>query len=189
VTRITRVKRTTRAVRAGACALVAAIAFAMACSAPPDAAQISISTPDRATFPPVSMLLDHRCGSLDCHGARTRNLQIFGCEGLRLGDASPGCRNASGTDTSVDEHDATFRSLVALEPAVMTAVVQGHGQNPELLTFVRKARGTEAHKGGTLITPGDDQDVCITSWLAGQGGSDAAADACARALALPVTPR
>jgi hypothetical protein len=177
------------AVRAGAGALVVAIGFAMACSAPPDAAQIGISTPDRATFPPVSLLLDHRCGSLDCHGARTRNLEIFGCEGRRLGDASPGCRNASGTDTTVDEHDATFRSLVALEPAVMTAVVQGNGRNPELLTFVRKARGTEAHKGGALITPGDDQDVCITSWLAGQGGSDGAVDACARALALPVSPR
>jgi hypothetical protein len=170
-------------------AVVLAIGFAMACSAPPDAAQISIVTPDRATFPPVSMLLDRRCGSLDCHGARTRNLQIYGCEGLRLGDAGPGCRNASGTDTTAEEHDATFRSLVALEPAVMSAVVQGGGQHPELLTFVRKARGTEAHKGGTLITPGDDQDICITSWLAGAGGSDAASDACARALALPVSPR
>lgn len=158
---------------------------AMACSAFPDAAQISIVTPDRATFPPVSLLLDHRCGSLDCHGARTRNLEIYGCEGLRLGDAGPGCRNASGTDTTADEHDATFRSLVALEPAIMSAVVQGRGQNPELLTFLRKARGTEAHMGGTLFTPGDDQDRCVTAWLA----STPDPDACARALAAPVIPR
>ena len=165
--------------------LAAAIALAMACGAPPDDARIGVSAPDRAQFPPVSLLLDHRCGSLDCHGARTRNLQIYGCEGVRLGDASPGCRNASGTDTTADEHDATYRSLVTLEPAVMSAVVQGHGAHPELLTFVRKARGTEAHKGGTLITPGDDQDVCITSWLAGPTN----VDACARALAAPVTAR
>ncbi len=178
-----------RTLGALACALAltstVAMALATACSAPPDAAQISIVTPDRGQFPPVSMLLDRRCGSLDCHGARTRNLQVYGCEGLRLGDASPGCRNASGTDTTAEEHDATFRSLVALEPAVMSAVVQGKGANPELLTFVRKARGTEAHKGGTLITPGDDQDQCITSWLAGAVD----ADACARALAAPVIPR
>jgi hypothetical protein len=180
---------TGRIVRIAAFVLSLACALAVACTAPPDDARVGIVAPDRATFPPVGLLLDHRCGSLDCHGARTRNLQIYGCEGLRLGDAAPGCRNASGIDTTVDEHDATFRSLVALEPAVMTAVVQGKGQNPELLTFVRKARGTEAHKGGTLITPGDDQDVCITSWLAGAGGTDAATDACARALAAPVIPR
>ncbi len=165
--------------------LAAAAALAMACGAPPDDARVGVVAPDRAQFPPVSLLLDRRCGSLDCHGARTRNLQVFGCEGLRLGDASPGCRISSGTDTTSEEHDATYRSLVALEPTVMTAVVQGHGANPELLTFVRKARGTESHKGGTLITPGDDQDVCITSWLAGTTDKDA----CARALAAPVTAR
>jgi hypothetical protein len=32
---------------------------------------------------------------------------------------------------------------------------------------VRKARGLEAHLGGQLIEPGDDQDTCITSWLSG----------------------
>jgi hypothetical protein len=172
-------------VRSAALVLTLAVAVVAACGGPPDDAKVGVIAPDRAQFPPVSMLLDHRCGSLDCHGKRTRNLQIYGCEGLRLGDASPGCRNSSGSDTSVEEHDATYRSLVALEPAVMTEVVLNKGANPELLTFVRKARGTEAHKGGTLITPGDDQDVCITSWLAGM----TATDACARALALPVMPR
>jgi len=173
------------ALRGAALALAVAAAVATACGAPPDDARVSVATPDRTQFPPVSALLDHRCGSLDCHGARTRNLQVFGCEGLRLGDAAPGCRTSSGTDTSVEEHEATFRSLVALEPAVMTAVVQGGGAHPELLSFLRKARGTEAHKGGVLVTPGDDQDVCLTSWLAGTTNLDA----CAAALAAPVRPR
>ena len=162
-----------------------ALALAVACGAPPDDARVGVVAPDPTQFPPVSLLLDHRCGSLDCHGSRTRNLQIYGCEGLRLGNGTPGCRNASGTDTTAEEHDATFRSLVALEPAVMTAVVQGKGQSPELLTFVRKARGAESHKGGTLVTPGDDQDICMTSWLAGAVDKNA----CARALAAPVTAR
>lgn len=166
-----------------ACTIASAVT--LACGAPPDDARITIAAPDLSQFPPVSALLDHRCGSIDCHGATTRNLQIFGCEGLRLGDAEPGCRNAGGTDTTTDEHDATFRSLVALEPAVMSEVVAGHGAHPELLTFIRKARGTEHHKGGTLITPGDDQDVCITSWLAGTTD----VDVCSAALAAPVIAR
>jgi hypothetical protein len=176
---------TTRLARGAAGVFALAAALAMACGSPPDEARVGIIAPDRGQFPPVSMLLDHRCGSLDCHGARTRNFQIYGCEGLRLGDAAPGCRNASSIDTTSEEHDATYRSLVTLEPAVMTEVVQGKGAHPELLTFVRKARGTEAHKGGTLITPGDDQDVCVTSWLAGAVDKGA----CARALAAPVIAR
>jgi hypothetical protein len=51
--------------------------------------------------------------------------------------------------------------------------VQDHGAHPELLTFVRKPRGTEAHKGGTLYAPGDPPDVCITSWLAGKTDTNA----------------
>jgi len=33
--------------------------------------------------------------------------------------------------------------------------------------MVRKARGTESHKGGQIWTQGDDSDTCLTSWLAG----------------------
>jgi hypothetical protein len=64
----------------------------------------------------------------------------------------------------------------------MSAVVAGHGENPDLLTFVRKARGLEPHKGGKLITLGDDQDQCITSWLAGSTDTIA----CTNALAYPL---
>ena len=67
----------------------------------------------------------------------------------------------------------------------MSEVVASHGAHPELLTFVRKARGLEAHKGGALITPGDDQDVCITSWLSGQTDTTA----CANAFGYPNFPQ
>jgi hypothetical protein len=46
--------------------------------------------------------------------------------------------------------------------------------HPELLTFVLKARGDEAHKGGELIfstSPDggpDPQDVCVVTWLEGR---------------------
>jgi hypothetical protein len=147
---------------------------ATSCGSVDSTARIGVSAPDRAQFDAVGKYLDRRCGSIDCHGANTRNLQIFGCEGMRLADAdTPRCRATGGKDTTPAELDATYRSLVGLEPVVMSSVVQSKGANPELLTFVRKARGTEAHKGGTLIVPGDDQDICITSWLAGATNVDA----------------
>lgn len=159
--------------------VLAAVAAAIACSTPPEDARIGIDAPDRGQFDPVGKLMGHRCGSLDCHGSIVRSFRVYGCEGLRLDPNDvPKCRASGGTDTTAAELDATYRSLVGLEPAVMTTVVQGKGQHPELLTFIRKARGTENHKGGQIIVPGDLQDTCITSWLAGQTN----ADACARAL-------
>src|SRR6185503_1813390 len=118
------------------------------CASVPEDARIGVAAPDRAQFDPVAPLLVHRCGSLDCHGTTLRNFRVYGCEGMRLAAADvPRCRASGGTDTTKEEIDATYRSLVALEPAVMSSVVQGRGAHPELLTFVRKARGTENHKG------------------------------------------
>jgi hypothetical protein len=137
-------------------------------------------------FGPVADFLEHRCGSLDCHGEVWRNLRIWGCEGMRL-DASdiPSCnRLIGGRPTTPDEHQATYRSLVGLEPATMSQVVENQGKDPELLTFVRKARGTEGHAGGALITPGDSQDECIVSWLRGSTDSDA----CVQAVLQPTFP-
>jgi hypothetical protein len=63
----------------------------------------------------------------------------------------------------------------------MSEVVSaGPNGNPELLTFVRKARGEESHKGGMLVAPGDLGDLCITSWLLGPSDTKA----CAEAIAL-----
>ena len=161
---------------------------ASSCSDVPSNARIGIAAPNSSekAFGPVGDLLVHRCGSLDCHGQIGRNFRIWGCEGLRLsaGDASICNVQMGGRKTTPEEHQATFRSLVALEPAVMTEVVGNHGQDPELLTFIRKARGTESHKGGTLFTAGDVQDVCVTSWLSGQTNITA----CNKAFAFPAFP-
>ncbi len=62
----------------------------------------------------------------------------------------------------------TYRSVVGLEPEIMSQVVQDKGKHPERLTMIRKARGTEAHKGLKRMSAGDKLDRCITSWLAGQ---------------------
>jgi hypothetical protein len=152
-----------------ACAVVACVSV----SSDP---RVTETLPDRASFTPVSDLLDHRCGTLDCHGVTYRNLRIYGREGLRFAaDARP----SSMPNTTKEEYDATYQSLVSLEPEIMSAVVNDHGASPERLTFVRKARGTEEHKGLALWQEGDPADVCVTSWLAGH--TDAAICAQARA--------
>jgi hypothetical protein len=173
-----------------AAALLGSLAAALeSCSDVSADARIGIEAPNgsEAEFGIVGDYLDHRCGSLDCHGQVGRNLRIWGCEGMRLDPhAVPICSvPQGGSATTPAEHQATYRSLVGLEPTVMSQVVADHGAHPELLTFVRKARGLEAHKGGTLITPGDPQDVCITSWLAGQTDQTA----CANALGYPMFPQ
>jgi hypothetical protein len=166
--------------------VVGTIAFAaLACQFAPSNDRTGIEAPDFGQYETggVGDFLDHRCGSLDCHGQSTRNLVLYGCYGLRLDPdetgLAPGCRASGGIDTQDDEYQASYRSLVGLEPAVMSGVVAGGGAHPELLTFIRKARGWDAHKGGTLVTPGDDQDNCMTSWLAGNVDSAACASAIA----------
>ena len=75
---------------------------------------------------------------------------------------------------------------------MLSEVVSAAGADPERLTLVRKARGLEDHKGGTVFHSGDDADRCLVSWLADQ--TDTAA--CLRALsptaaacvATPQTP-
>jgi hypothetical protein len=153
-----------------------AIAYC-ACAAPDPNATTTLATPDRASFVSVQAFLDHRCGTLDCHGTRYRNLRMWGHDGMRLafGDV-PGA-----SPTTTDEVDASYAAVVALEPEIMSAVVADHGADPERLTLVRKARGTEKHAGGAIVVPGDVRDVCITSWLAGETDETA----CAAALVYP----
>ena len=159
-----------------------------ACSTAPSDARITLALPhsSEAAFGPVADYLDHRCGSLDCHGNTARNLRIWGCEGMRLSPTdAPICSRLGGNKTTPMEHLATYESLVGLEPTAMSAVVLDNGQDPQLLTFVRKARGQESHKGGALIMLGDDQDRCITSWLA----SATDTTACGNAISVPNFPQ
>jgi hypothetical protein len=161
----------------------AAAVIAVGCAFAPSDERTGVVGPDLGQFETAGVgdFMDHRCGSLDCHGQASRNLVLWGCYGLRLDPNQtglvPGCRASGGINTQTQEYEASYRSIVGLEPAVMTAVVNGGGADPELLTLIRKARGWDAHKGGALVTPGDDQDRCMTSWLAGNADSNACAAA------------
>jgi hypothetical protein len=158
-------------------AIAAALALLAArCATSADSRYSPTGLPDRAFFPAVSDVLEHRCGSLDCHGSPRRNLRLYGNEGLRL---DPTSRPSSKPNTTAGEYDANFEAVVGLEPELTSAVVSAGGAQPGRLTLVRKARGSEAHKGGSQFVEGDDQDNCLTSWFAGH--TDTAA--CLRARA------
>jgi hypothetical protein len=136
--------------------------------------------PDRASFVDVADALQPSCGTLDCHGQKERNLRVYGGRGLRLDP-----NGSSSEDPTTDaEYDATFRSLVFLEPNPLADVLRDRGANPDRLTFIRKARGLERHKGGLQMLRGDPLDRCLTSWLA--GATDAGA---CRAVSRAPRPR
>lgn len=163
--------------------------------------RIGIDAPpfSQATFTDLNGFLVYRCGTNDCHGAPGRNFRVFGCDGLRL-DAGQTVScipdDAGAGPTTISELQATYRSLVGLEPQVMSTVFQGCSGarspeggaaypppvtcHPELLTLLEKARGAQKHKGGQLIcltppcppgipppNPYDLQDECIVTWLEG----------------------
>jgi hypothetical protein len=79
-------------------ALFVAVTLAAGCSGVQQE-QIGIDAPSDSEqeFGPVADYLEHRCGSLDCHGQVGRNLRIWGCEGMRLDPTDiPSCNRLIG---------------------------------------------------------------------------------------------
>jgi hypothetical protein len=150
-------------------------------SGPPTVSSI-LRAPPRVGFEVVADAMQPSCGTLDCHGQIGRNLRLFGGRGLRLDPKGSPAEDS----TTAAEYDATYWSALALEPEIISDVVGEKGARPDRLTLIRKGRGTERHKGGTLMTADDDLDRCLVSWLA-----DAVDDAsCGRAakVASPIPP-
>lgn len=144
--------------------LVLAVLWLVGCSAPSNAVYAPTALPDAAAFPYVAEVMVLRCGTLDCHGSVSRNLRVYGDEGLRFSASDRPC---APTSTTGDEVAQDYDSVVGLEPETMSEVVADHGANPERLTFIAKPLGIEGHKGGTVFQVGDDTYRCLTSWLAG----------------------
>jgi hypothetical protein len=166
-------------------ALSSALALG-ACSATPDASGLTRTNEDlRKPFADghVADALGMKCGSLDCHGQQARNLRIYSQYGLRL---SPG-EVAGNNLITQGEIDEDFRSVAGLEPEIFTQVVADGGANPERLTLIRKARGTEAHKGHAIMVVGDAMDTCLTQWLTGAPAASYVGK-CDEAAVLPNAP-
>ena len=152
-----------------------------ACEAPDGAARIDAAAAPRGEeFRPVAQVVVDRCGSLDCHGSKYRNMRLFGFGSARLDPA----HRPDAPDTTLAESELVYEAIVALEPDILREVVAEGGDRPERLTFFRKGRGAEAHKGGQRIVPGDPADACIRSWLAGTVDADVCRSAVPR-LAEP----
>lgn len=151
---------------------LALVSIASGCEAEDPNARVdptlsSSAPPSGEAFRPVAQVLVDRCASLDCHGSKYRNMFLRGFGTARLDPND----HPDAPETTSAEVDHDYDAVVALEPEVLRAVMSEGGTRPERLTFVRKARGAEAHKGGGRVVPGDAADVCITSWL--QGSVDA----------------
>ncbi len=128
----------------------------------------TLRTPDRMTFRPVHKAMQVSCGTLDCHGQVGRNFRIYGGRGLRLDQKD---NSAEGVTTDA-EYEASYWSLVGLEPETLSQVIANKGERLSRLTLIRKARGIEKHKGGTCMQKDDPLDLCLVSWLLGGAAMD-----------------
>jgi hypothetical protein len=146
-----------------------------ACAGPPGNQVFVPDPPSTDGFSLVADALDAHCGTLDCHGSPARNFRVYGIDGERLSrNDIPG-----GSLTTAAEYTATYESIIALEPEILSSIVAEGGAHPERWIVITKGRGTEAHKGGHRMTAGDDTDRCITTWLAGSPDANACTNAAA----------
>jgi len=135
--------------------------------------------------PAVDRYLGQRCATLDCHGQIGRPLRIFATNGLRSFDAAGagGFPNKSGSGaTTDDEIKANYFTVIGLEPELMAQVIAGGGRDPKKLLLLKKPLLLESHKGGQVMTEGDDGYKCITSWIAGTGIDQ---QACTNSIQIP----
>lgn len=134
--------------------------------------------PDPETgWPKVSQVLEQKCGTLDCHGDRSRPFRVMGRNGARL-DVNDIVGSTDGT--SVAELRENRASACGLEPEQMSAVVAGEAEL-DSLTLCRKPRLIEAHKGGRVWLDDSPGYICLSSWI--EGSVDEAA--CEAELLLP----
>lgn len=166
-----------RAVRSIAIALLAVGSAGIGVASCVDATLTTgVSCPPFEDFKKVSPVLEQRCGTLDCHGNTARPMRIYGNVGLRAPDEAhandPNYYPGGKTATTDNELMQNYRAVCALEPELMDAVVKqtvdedtGLPTSPDVLTFVRKPRLSERHKGGRVWDQGKPGDRCITAWL------------------------
>jgi hypothetical protein len=173
----------TRVRRVLASVFVLGVAAALSCaSGVNEKRTTTILAPDQLTFEThVSPFLEKRCATLDCHGQIGRPLRIFSSKGLRIANdagAFPGVG-----DTTPTEKAANYRTVIGLEPELMSRVVGGKANARDLLLIQKPLQlgSPESHKGGPVLAPqGDPGETCLTTWI--YGNTDTAA--CAKAASV-----
>lgn len=163
---------------AGAAAICAA--SLASCSGPSGSDTVSFMFPDSMQFTSlVSPALEIRCGTLDCHGSAYRNLRFYGKYGSRLSS-----KDATGLqDTTPDELQRNYDSLVSLEPENLASIFAKHGQGFDKWMVVLKGTNAVFHKGAQRMTKGDATYNCLLSWVTGAADMNACATA-----AMPMAP-
>jgi hypothetical protein len=123
----------------------------------------------------VSVFMERRCGSLDCHGHIGRPLRIYSEWGLRLASAADGTRNK--LPTTADEQLENYRAVVGLEPENLSKCFDKGATNGDFSTFqlLKKPLSIEGggirHKGGPVLSANvnDKGWLCLFNWACGQG--------------------
>ncbi|MFO0619307.1 MAG: hypothetical protein U0414_42355 [Polyangiaceae bacterium] len=163
--------------RASVIAVVVVAATGLGVGSCIDATLVStVNCPPFEDFQKVSPVLEQRCGTLDCHGNTARPLRLYGNVGLRAPDPDhaddPNYYPGGKTPTTENEQMLNYRAVCALEPELMDKVMKktvlddtGQPATPDILTFVRKPRLSEKHKGGRIWDQGKPGDRCLTAWL------------------------
>lgn len=130
--------------------------------------------PDQDSFTKqhVSTMMEHRCGSLDCHGAQGRPLRLYSQYGLRLAPNKDGTRNSSATTS--DEQTANYLAVIGLQPEELSTCFQSKGADFATLQLLKKPIDISGqgirHKGGPVLRPTlqDPGWQCLYGWVSGQ---------------------
>lgn len=154
--------------------------IAIACSIPSESGEFG-ALPDRQSFVDnnVSLFMEQRCGSLDCHGQAGRPLRIYSQWGLRLRAREDGLRDNS--QTTEEERTENYLAVVGLEPETLSECFETKGEAESIATFqlLKKPLGEEnggiRHKGGPVLrqTPSDPGWNCLFGWVTDDANKEA----------------
>ncbi len=177
--------RTSPHARSIAAALASGVVF-VACAIPTQSGDLG-DLPDQKSFLDnnVSPFLEHRCGSLDCHGQVGRPLRIYSDWGLRKKAREDGSRETGATTN--EERTANYYAVVGLEPENMVACYATEGQDRATFQLLLKPIGIEnggiRHKGGPVLSPNNNDSgwKCLFGWVSGKPDKNA----CVEAATLP----
>lgn len=150
------------------CAALLPAGLLLAAACKPSLEPNTIECPPFEDFKSVSLLLEQRCGTLDCHGNDGRPLRLYGQYGLRFltDDDDPDVLFSGNlaAPTTPTELERNYFAVCGLEPEKMVMVQNGEA-GPESLTMVRKPRLAEKHKGGRIWDQGKAEDDCLVNWI------------------------
>jgi hypothetical protein len=168
--------------------------LAWSCAIPADSGQAP-DLPDSKSFIDnnVSLFMERRCGSLDCHGQVGRPLRIYSEWGLRLHTGDNNTRDKRPTQP--DERLENYLAVVGLDPENLAICFDKNsdGTAYDSLQLLKKpldiSGGGIRHKGGPVLhqSQSDKGWACLHNWACAGPDTLNAAD-CTAAAKYPQPP-